>query len=110
MNLIEQLGGYEKAKLMSKKIDIRSNHYKALKKCLLQHRRQNNIFEVGDKVIEITSYPDTNVLEITVIQDNYIVAEGGATNATYSTTKWSIGFYLRHATDAEIEAGVRLCL
>lgn len=108
MNLIEQLGGYDFVKGFCERAGKHGFVLSEIHGALLEYRRENNIFEVGDKVVEITSYPDTNVLEITVIKDNYVVAEGGATNATYSTTKWSIGFYLRHATDAEIEAGHRL--
>lgn len=48
MNLIEQLGGYGKAK--SKLRDNGSLHAERLKCVLLQYRREKNIFEVGDNI------------------------------------------------------------
>ena len=66
MNLIEQLGGYERAKEKMDNIvrtldncellgggDAREGLYERLEsidKALLEYRRQHNIFEVGDKV------------------------------------------------------------
>ena len=66
MNLIEQLGekeslaafvvngfgGYEKAKAVLDNPNYSLLHNtKALKERLLEYRRENNIFEVGDKVV-----------------------------------------------------------
>lgn len=55
MKLIEQLGGYEAAK---KFLDESNGsawsgifYMPKLKQSLLEHRRQHNIFEVGDKVV-----------------------------------------------------------
>ena len=61
MDLIEQLGGYEKAKaflnatsftidelIMMQRSGLRSQH---VEKALLEYRRQHNIFEIGDKVV-----------------------------------------------------------
>ena len=67
MNLVEQLGGYERAKEKMDNIvctldnsellgggDAREGLYERLEsidKALLEYRRQHNIFEVGDKVV-----------------------------------------------------------
>ena len=78
MNLIEQLGGYEAAKAEGEKWgfdDFLNNQ-------LLEYRRQHNIFEVGDKVIEITDYPDNDVLTVKSISDNLLVCESPYLNAS----------------------------
>lgn len=101
MNLIEQLGGHEKAKEIlsrernSENIDpviyLNGNEIliDAICGALLEYRRQHNIFEVGDKVVWRKSLtPISSLMEITDLD--------GET--------WGI----RHATDAEIKAGKRL--
>ena len=95
MNLIEQLGGYEKAKEWYKDQDLRGNHTVRVRQALLEYRRQHNIFEVGDW---ITS--DNATYQILSIEygDLYKVA-----NNTY----WEYGCF-SHATDEEIKAGKRL--
>lgn len=47
MNLIEQLGGYEEAKKQGEEWGF-DDH---LSNALLEYRRANNIFEMGDKVV-----------------------------------------------------------
>ena len=137
MNLIEQLGGYEKLKphflLTDRKIGYThiylhdNNHYCSLDEsvdyiipdkaipikdvfnALLEYRRQHNIFEVGDKVIEITDYPDNDVLTVKSISDNLLVCESDYLNASYVlSNKHKPCFYVRHATPEEIAAGKRL--
>ena len=49
MNLIERLGGYEKAK--AKFRDNGSLHAERLKAALLEYRRQHNIYELDDYVV-----------------------------------------------------------
>ena len=104
MNLIEQLGGYEKAKaflnatsftidelIMMQRSGLRTQH---VEKALLQYRRQHNIFEVGDKVVVKAEpfWPEDYVIQ-TVEQEHI--------------GKWYMSAW-RHATDAEIKAGKRL--
>ena len=85
MNLIEQLGGYEKAK--SKLRDNGSLHAERLKNALLEYRRQHNIFEVGDFVCFKT------------LGDGYV----------HKYTKYhEFKYDLKHATGEEIKAGRRL--
>lgn len=103
MNLIEQLGGYERAKaflnaasytmdelIMMQRSGVRPQH---VEKALLDYRRQHNIFEGGDKVVWINSIApnDPRLFEI-------------EENLGEKPDAWS----LRHATDAEIKAGKRL--
>ncbi|TNX93640.1 hypothetical protein [Acinetobacter radioresistens] len=105
MNLIEQLGGYEAAK---KKANDKGIGF-LLSKELLEYRRQHNIFEVGDKVVEITDYPSNDVLTVKSIFDKLLVCESDDFNASYVlSNKYKPYFYVRRATDEEIEAGKRL--
>lgn len=109
MNLIEQLGGYESAK--SKFRDNGSLHAERLKKALLEHRRQHNIFEVVDRVV-IESYRNTciscgrpsqySIGDLMVIHnlDGNVISDDDYNFIDYRD--------VRHATDAEIKAGKRL--
>lgn len=116
MNLIEQLGGYEKAKEKMDDIchtldnsellgggDAREGLYERLEsidKALLEYRRQHNIFEVGDKVVS----KKNNEFVYTVI-----TVDGGLgrlKNVLFDHVYPLHDF--RHANDAEIEAGKRL--
>ena len=94
MNLIEQLGGYERAKIIQGSREMGGLPYDLdLEDALLQYRRQHNIFEVGDKVAWINSIApnDPRLFEI-------------EENLGEKPDTWS----LRHATDEEIKAGKRL--
>lgn len=100
MSLIEQLGGYEKAK--SKLRDNGSLHAERLKRALLEYRRQHNIFEVGDWVVNIKTgafgdfikYADTNK------GHKHCFVDIGLCDVALFCVK-----NIRHATDAEIKAG-----
>lgn len=86
MNLIEQLGGYDEAKKQGEEWGF--DEY--LNNVLLQYRRDNNIFEVGDKVV---------------------CHDKGMGDNLFSYEDWMEDFidqYLRHATLEEIKAGKRL--
>lgn len=104
MNLIEQLGGYEKAKaflnaasytmdelIMMQRSGVRPQH---VEKALLEYRRQHNIFEVGDKVVVKAHpfWPEDYVIH-TVEQEHI--------------GKWYMSAW-RHAEPEELEAGKRL--
>ncbi|MFS1587385.1 hypothetical protein ACLIL3_016765 [Acinetobacter radioresistens] len=105
MNLIEQLGGYEAAK---KKANDKGIGF-LLSKELLEYRRQHNIFEAGNKVVEITDYPSNDVLTVKSISDKLLVCESDDFNASYVlSNKYKPYFYVRRATGEEIEAGKRL--
>lgn len=129
MNLIEQLGGYEKAKEIlsrernSENIDpviyLNGNEIliDAICDALLEYRRQHNIFEVGDWVFPVVRIVD----EIEGV-GRYICAEKGElvvvrevkNKGAYCSHEHRLdnSFYMkfsefRHATDAEIAAGKR---
>ncbi|OTG70613.1 hypothetical protein B9T38_12185 [Acinetobacter sp. ANC 4218] len=134
MNLIEQLGGYEKAKeivfdpLHPKMTHVSNDgrHWvneefsyipeiqeqipamvriEDIRKALLQYRRQHNIFENGDWV----------VYEITGTIGDFIDHIKLATGHPYCRVDFGlcdVGLillkHIRHATDEEIAAGKRL--
>ena len=123
MNLIEQLGGYEKAKiyLAKRQIHLKRGDYPEssiekvknivceLEVDLLEYRRQHNIFEVGDKVVSINSafIEYQGVLNIDFIAKFDLMlsddSKGFEVNAICGWSK-----IIRHANDAEIKAGKRL--
>ena len=88
MNLIEQLGGYEKAKIRLGSCDITLAYYQELDRQLLEHRRASNIFEVGDRFV------------IDGLFGVFYANDGNIPYLDYNK--------IRHATDAEIKAGKRL--
>lgn len=108
-NLIEQLGGYEACsnaykELISKDKDIITCGSTIITKdqmrdMLLEHRRQHNIFEVGDGV----SHPIfSSIFTIDKVQSYSVLA---TTNTGYHTSlKTEL---IRHATDKEIAQGYR---
>lgn len=107
MNLIEQLGGYEKAK---RELELKEKDSvlqcciavtaEMIRDALLEYRRQNNIFEVGDYVF----HPMFGALfEIKRIAEKYVVA---STKSGYETNL--LIELISHANDAEIKAGNRL--
>ena len=100
MNLIEQLGGYEKVNKTVKKIDIRSDRYKRLKAALLNYRRQHNIFEVLDLIMY-----ENKLYEIKYI---YQPEKARITDGLQGRTVYDFPRGIRHATSEEIAAGHRL--
>jgi len=101
MNLIEQLGGYDKTKNhRDYLIDFgnefnRPNKYEVNKinNALLEYRRQHNIFEVGDWIVMDSHKPEYQFYQIT--KDDM-------------GSHWINLVEFRHATDEEIKAGKRL--
>lgn len=110
MNLIEQLGGYEKAKNhRDYLIDFgnefnRPNKYEVdkINNALLQYRRQHNIFEVGDDVVFNRGNVDLWVFSGASEVKPYDVKVSNKIVRHILLSK------IRHATDAEIKAGRRL--
>lgn len=104
MDLIEQLGGYERAKDGLHRLKLEKKDLltcgdlivveSEIDAALLEYRRQHNIFEVGDKVAvkDHPFWPEDYVI-LTVEQEHI--------------GKWYMSAW-RHATDAEIKAGKRL--
>ena len=105
MNLIEQLGGYEKAKEWYKDQDLRGNHTVRIRHALLQYRRQHNIFEVGDKVkAKDHQFGFDELFRI----DDFFANDDGVNLAVLDDGDCYPISFLEHATDAEIKAGKRL--
>ena len=111
MNLIEQLGGYERAKaflnaasytmdelIMMQRSGLRPQH---VEKALLEYRRQHNIFEVGDKVFCEHFEMDEvkNILTVEIVRGHYLQLSDGVSCTAH---------LVRHATDEEIKTGKRL--
>lgn len=100
MNLIEQLGGYERAK---DALELPLNYGFSddeIKAALLEYRRKHNIFEVGDKVIK--THPKN-----TILWPVLGVYKNGGVWLDYKGFCWKPPS-VRHATDEEIKAGKRL--
>ena len=108
MNLIEQLGGYDKAKEWYKDQDLRGNHTVRIRQALLEHRRQHNIFEVGDKVVLVKFYSLDTVHEIKRIENLTPHIKDSETTYFLENSLGCWSFQIKHATDAEIKAGKRL--
>lgn len=105
MNLIEQLGGYEKAKEWYKDQDLRGNHTVRIRHALLEHRRQHNIFEVGDFVVYSGEAGLSGLFQIETLTKT-------GKPRTVKTERFG-NFPCRycevqHATDEEVKAGRRL--
>ena len=90
--VISDFGGYEKCKdiLSQPNIGFIMNA-EALRRHMLEYRRQHNIFEVGDPIIDAC------------IGNSVIKYHGGYDNHE----NW-VSCFVRHATDEEIKAGRRL--
>ena len=103
MSLIEQLGGYERAKIIQGSREMGGLPYDLdLEDALLQYRRQHNIFKVGDSFVNYAD--DAIYTALSIDQNNRMHGKSGDKNVwTYFGR-----FGLRHATDEEIKAGKRL--
>ena len=74
-------------------------------KAALEHRRQHNIFEVGDKVVfrECSGIGGaSDAIDLMTVKS----IDAFGVRMTNSLCPWAI--QIRHATDAEIKAGKRL--
>ena len=100
MNLIEQLGGYEKTK---RELELKEQNSvfqcctavdaEMIRSALLQHRREHGIFEVGDWIIIDSYKPEFQFHRLT--EDDM-------------GSHWINLVEFKHATDEEIKAGHRL--
>lgn len=101
MNLIEQLGGYERAKIIQGSREMGGLPYDLdLEDALLQYRRQHNIFKVGDWAVK--THPKN-----TILWPVLGVYKNGGVWLDYKGFCWKPP-RVRHATDEEIKAGKRL--
>ena len=115
MNLIEQLGGYERAKDGLHRLKLEKKDLltcgdlvvveSEIDAALLEYRRQHNIFEVGDKVVfrECSGIGGaSDAIDLMTVKS----IDAFGVRMTNSLCPWAI--QIRHATDAEIKAGKRL--
>ena len=105
MNLIEQLGGYERAKhefeMIKEMKPIYPGEIETNDRLLLEYRRQHNIFERNDYVVnkDIKYSDELNIVSASNDKALWFFGKiyGGFVKSQF-----------RHATDAEIKAGKRL--
>lgn len=118
MNLIEQLGGYEQLKgyidgalrgmpdSYCYEFDTVLGWKKLLNmrdvKCiLLEHRRQHNIFEENDRIVFVDDFMHGELMVVAWTRKGEVWMDEGAKRCTELSM-------IRHATEAEIQAGRRL--
>ena len=100
-NLIEQLGGYEKAKECLNTRTAKLSVINELRAALLEYRRQHNIYEEGDWII----YDDDLMVFAMWSKHHNEYAYIGYANADDGALEHRSAF--RHATDEEIAQGYR---
>lgn len=105
MDLIERLGGYERAKhefeMIKEMKPIYPGEIETNDRLLLEYRRQHNIFERNDYVVNRDiKYSDE--LNIVSSSNDKALWFFGKTYGGFVKSQF------RHATDAEIKAGKRL--
>ena len=108
MNLIEKLGGYDRASKIANCKSGVVHPTKPLLDALLEYRRQHNIFEVGDWFVS-----DAILKPYKIIKKNgdYLklwCKENTAEFSGNAETLSQIFKNAKHATDAEIKAGHRI--
>ena len=99
MNLIEQLGGYEKAKVILQAV---GHEHDAM---LLKYRRKHNIFE-SDDLVTSKKWVDGSIHKIKLVDSEDRTLKIFSHDMAFSF--WVDSRNYRHATDAEIKAGKRL--
>ncbi|ENV48087.1 hypothetical protein P255_00966 [Acinetobacter brisouii CIP 110357] len=116
MSLIEQLGGYEKAKEELNWIKTymwASKEMWMLEKELLKYRREHVIYEVNDQVVLINK-PDLSkslhrVLAVHAPTTIHVCPINQVSGNDLLILGFNASpFYLRHASDEEFKAGHRL--
>ena len=107
MNLIEQLGGYERAKhefeMIKEMKPIYPGEIETNNRLLLEYRRQHNIFKEGD-ICKLKIKHDFGLYKFRRIEGDRIYLEDRLGFAEFGINKGVV----EHATDAEIKAGHRL--
>lgn len=105
MNLIEQLGGYERAKhefeMIKEMKPIYPGEIETNNRLLLEYRRQHNIFEENDKIVFVDNFMHGELMTVAWTRKGEVWMDEGAKRCTDLTM-------IRHATDEEIKAGKRL--
>ena len=112
MNLIEHLGGYERAKDGLHRLKLEKKDLltcgdlvvveSEIDAALLEHRRQHNIFEIGDCVVKTN--PKIKHAHVRVVVST---SPSGGAVLDYQGFPYKFP-RVRHATNEEIKAGHRL--
>ena len=103
MSLIEQLGGYEYLNGFYKRAVAHGFTLTEIKEELLKHRRQHNIYEIGDKIVSTLDGSEdwkNTICEILAFHKKMAITTGFSCAIHH--------YDYRHATDEEIKAGCRL--
>lgn len=124
MSLIDELGGYDCAKAEYEDPMYEDDELYTIKATgtrffkhnlgeeLLEYRRQNNIFEVGDLATHLTTRAILRVVSAEDSNTHYRFIKVEALNpkndGSVSDRFNSLWFQLKHATDEEIKVGRRL--
>lgn len=109
MNLIEQLGGYERAKhefeMIKEMKPIYPGEIETNDRLLLEYRRQHNIFE-SDDLVASKKWVDGSIHKIELVDSEDRTLKIFSHDMAFSY--WVDSRNYRHATDEEIKAGKRL--
>ena len=113
MNLIEELGGYERAKSIANCKSGIVHPTQPLLDALLEYRRANNIYEVNDQVVLVNKYGSSKSLHRVLAVNAPTTIHVCPINRVTGDDLVILGFmaspyYLRHATDAEFDANHRI--
>ena len=113
MNLIEQLGGYERAKDGLHRLKLEKKDLltcadlvvveSEIDAALLEYRRQHNIYEIGDKIVSTLDGSEdwkNAICEILAFHKKMAITTGFSCAIHH--------YDYRHATPEEIKAGRRL--
>ena len=113
MNLIERLGGYERAKDGLHRLKLEKKDLltcgdlvvveSEIDAALIEYRRQHNIFEVGDKVVSRCADKEIRIFTYQETIGRNILVKCKKGKGYCYPKKW-----FSHANDAEIKAGKRL--
>ena len=113
MNLIEQLGGYERAKDGLHRLKLEKKDLltcgdlvvveSEIDAALIEYRRHHNIFEVGDKVVSRCADKEIRIFTYQETIGRNILVKCKKGKGYCYPKKW-----FSHANDAEIKAGKRL--
>ncbi|EZQ10789.1 hypothetical protein [Acinetobacter sp. Ver3] len=105
MNLIEQLGGYDKAlkakEWLVKNRPVHDWMNPILDEALLKYRRQHNIFEEKDNIVFVDDFMHGELMAVAWVRNSEVWMDDGAKRCTNLTM-------IRHATPEEIQANKRL--
>ena len=113
MNLIERLGGYERAKDGLHRLKLEKKDLltcgdlvvveSEIDAALLEYRRQHNIYEIGDKIVSTLDGSEdwkNAICEILAFHKKMAITTGFSCAIHH--------YDYRHATPEEIKAGCRL--